>query len=178
MANELDSRLVEHFRCFQDLDAEHTEQLAGRLKEVRLPKGHTIFEEGDDGDTAYFLVSGEVEVRAACPSEEDCSLATISAGQILGEISLLTGSARTATAITLGEVELWEISRATLESAADGGEAWATRFLLGTSQTLANRLALVNQQIVGLLSDRNRPAEKRVAELDRLRDRLFSEWSF
>jgi CRP/FNR family transcriptional regulator, cyclic AMP receptor protein len=176
--SSLDTRLSRDFACFQNLNEAQAQALADSLKQVTLPKGHVIFKEGETGDTAYFLVSGQVEVSAAIASEEDCSLATISGGQILGEISLLTGSARTATAVTLGEVEMWEIARPTLEAACERGEAWATRFLFVTAQTLANRLGLVNQQVVGLLADRSAPVEKQAAELDRLRDRLFSEWSF
>lgn len=178
MENALDTRLVQTFRCFQELTPEQTTALAQCLRRANLPKGHTIFREGDAGETAYFIVSGEIEVSASSPTEEDCSLATIGAGQILGEISLLTGCPRTATAVTLGAVEAWEMSRETLETAADRGEPWANRFLLSVSQTLANRLATVSQQIVSLIADRNRPAEKKVAELDRLRERLLSEWSF
>lgn len=73
-----------------------------------FPAGHALFRRGEAGDTAYLLGEGEVEVPEHA--------ATARAGDLLGEIGLLTsGHRRTASAICRTGVRAWTISYARLE---------------------------------------------------------------
>jgi len=55
--------------------------------------GEVIFHEGDKGDRVHFVVSGKIDL-----DHQGKALPTLGAGEILGEIALLTGATRTATA--------------------------------------------------------------------------------
>lgn len=58
--------------------------------------GQTIFRQGDDGDRAYFIHSGDVEVvREENGSEK--VLARLTRGQYFGEMALLANQPRNAT---------------------------------------------------------------------------------
>ncbi|MEK7862143.1 MAG: cyclic nucleotide-binding domain-containing protein, partial [Chloroflexota bacterium] len=77
---------------FADLPAASIEALAAKLEPVDFRAGDVLLREGERGDDAYLLRSGEVEVLRA-----DRPLATLGPGSFVGEVSALTGTARTAT---------------------------------------------------------------------------------
>lgn len=66
------------------------------IAEIRkLPAGRTLMREGEPGREFVALVDGHVEVR-----RKNRKLRTLGPGDWLGEIALLTGGPRTATATT------------------------------------------------------------------------------
>jgi len=68
----------------------------GRLEE--FGPGELLFRQGDQGDRLYILKSGALEVLAApADGAEAVPVAYLGAGEVLGELALLTGSPRTAT---------------------------------------------------------------------------------
>lgn len=68
-----------------------------------LPPGRAIFRQGDPGDCAYFIRSGEVEV---VDENTGATLRTLAAGEYFGEIALIADAPRSATVRTLTSVEL------------------------------------------------------------------------
>lgn len=67
-----------------------------------LSAGSTIFEQGQDSnDMMYAIVEGEVEIYINGKLED-----TIGPGTTLGELGLIDGGARTATAVTKTDCRL------------------------------------------------------------------------
>jgi len=60
---------------------------------VRFEPGDVIFRHGDEGDALYVVGSGEVDIEIDGKVVE-----TVSQGAIFGEMALIDGSARSATA--------------------------------------------------------------------------------
>jgi CRP/FNR family transcriptional regulator, cyclic AMP receptor protein len=60
--------------------------------------GDKIFKEGDDGNLAFVLQSGEVEIVKNAGLENEFIIATVGQGGIIGEMALLDNSNRMATA--------------------------------------------------------------------------------
>ena len=77
---------------FADLPAATIEALAAKLELVEFPEGAELLREGETGDDAYLLRTGEVEVTRG-----GRHLAKLQSGSFVGEVSALTGTARTAT---------------------------------------------------------------------------------
>jgi len=69
----------------------------------RFPAQHTIFRQGDDGDCAYFVRKGEVEVIG---EEDGKVVARLGPGKYFGEMSLISNAPRNATVRTSGPAEL------------------------------------------------------------------------
>ncbi len=89
---------------FADLPAPAIEALAAKLEPVAFASGELILKEGEAGDDAYLLREGEVEV-----THGGRALATLGAGAFVGEISALTGAARTATVCARGAVSAFRV---------------------------------------------------------------------
>ncbi len=76
----------------------------------RFDAGDTIIEEGSVGLGCFIITAGRVEVFT---THEDCKipLAVLGDGAVLGEMALLDGEPRSASAVALEEVECLLLSR-------------------------------------------------------------------
>jgi DHA3 family macrolide efflux protein-like MFS transporter len=81
---------------------------------VTADAGTAITKAGDTGDSAFFIMSGRIAVGVATEMGEYRSLASIGAGDVIGEIAALTGSTRTADVVAEEETELMEVPATTL----------------------------------------------------------------
>jgi CRP-like cAMP-binding protein len=122
-------------------------------------------------------------VKLGAPAQDDRTLATLESGAILGEMGPLVNTPRTATAISNGESYLWRISTRAFHDALQKGDAWATSFLLAAAQMLGRRVINMNEELIKLSAKLQSSLEqpqirKAVAEIEQLRKRLTTEWSF
>src|SRR5690349_6621493 len=72
------------------------DQLAAKLQMRAFPRGSCIVRQGDIGASMFVLVDGKVTVTVHLRSGEE-RVATLGPGDIVGEMSLLTGARRNAT---------------------------------------------------------------------------------
>ncbi|MCP4304257.1 MAG: cyclic nucleotide-binding domain-containing protein [bacterium] len=112
------------------LDEAGLDALASSVRGVTFEQGETIFREGDAGSNMYVIVGGSVSVSINLPIG-DHRTATLNAGDLVGEMSLLTGSHRVATVIAKTSVELIEITEA------------AMKMMLGAGPSIIDRLAVI-----------------------------------
>src|SRR5205823_13377284 len=90
--------------------------LSPLLEPVEFSAGMVIFREGEPTDS-FFVVDGG-DVRLEVHSDEidsDATLAFVSAGALLGEIGILTGASRSATALAHTDVKARRMSRDEIE---------------------------------------------------------------
>ena len=78
--------------------------------EMTFAEGSAIFEEGDEGDAAYPIHDGRVEIRKGTRSSGPQKLAVLRKGDGLGKLALFDGRPRMAGAIALTEVKAIRIS--------------------------------------------------------------------
>jgi CRP-like cAMP-binding protein len=95
---------LHHLAPFRDCTPAELRALAGALDEASLPAGRTLCRQGETGLEAFVIASGEVDVII-----DDIHVATLGAGQMVGELSVLDRGPRTATVITRTPVELFVI---------------------------------------------------------------------
>ena len=116
---EMDRRFTEsHLRGLKllaGLSPSQLEDVSSRLKPVRYRQGETIIREGDPGQEMYFIESGRVRVVRGTGSQA-LLLAELGAGDLFGEMALLTGSPRSATVSALSEMNLWAMSQADFDA--------------------------------------------------------------
>lgn len=91
---------------FADLDARSLEAVGVLAREVSEPAGTTLMAQGEPGDAFYVIVEGTVRVERAGET-----VRSLSAGGFLGEIALLEGGTRTATATCVDDCRLLQIQR-------------------------------------------------------------------
>ncbi len=98
---------------FCELETEAFVETVKHLHYKRVPKGSKLLEEGEKGDTLLIIASGTIDI-----DKGGVTLATLNPGSVLGEMALITGAPRSATATALEEVEYFELSRKDVQSLA------------------------------------------------------------
>lgn len=78
--------------------------------------GYVLFRQGEDAETCFILKSGAVDLTRMDKSGREIRFATLGKGEILGEMSMILGTQRTATATARETTEVAEISKEDFDS--------------------------------------------------------------
>ncbi len=100
---------------FRDLPAPATEGLARALQRVEYAPGDHMIDQGDEGDRWYAIADGTVEIQ-----QGGHHLRELGRGDAMGEIALLHGSPRTASAIARTPVTAYTLDRDSFLTAVTG----------------------------------------------------------
>lgn len=101
-----------------------------------------LFREGEPGSVMYVIQSGRVKITRQFPSGER-TLAVLNPGDFFGEMAILNGKARNATAVTLEAVRALEIDARTLEAMVLGNGEIAVRLITRLARRLDSANALI-----------------------------------
>ncbi len=115
----------------------NTKDLVFTRKNLHFKEGDVIFSEQDEGEEMYLIDSGEVKiVKTIDDVVVNISYRNLSAGDIFGEMSLITGSRRVASAIALTDCNLHVMEKEAFMSNISTNWDFANKILV----TLARRL--------------------------------------
>jgi serine/threonine protein kinase len=114
----------------------------------RYAAGESIVREGERGERAYIVESGECEVFR---SGSDVPIRTIGPGEVIGELALFTAGPRTASIRALTAMTLLEVTREALEQELPQG-SWTRQII----DSLAQRFVSVDQSARPQPPDRER----------------------
>jgi len=117
---------------FGGLTDSQSDQIAEQGREISVPAGEVLFQLGDAADCMYYILEGKARVYLPNDHGDEVALATLAAGDCVGEMALLDGGTRSASvaALTAGTNALTlqpMISGAAVAMASDGGktiEGW------------------------------------------------------
>ena len=90
---------------FGGLEPDALERLAASMRSRRFRRGEVIFHVGDPGDALFVIVSGEVKISLPSETGDEAILATLRPGDVFGELALLDGAPRSASASALTPTE-------------------------------------------------------------------------
>jgi uncharacterized membrane protein len=111
-----DSELLKDVGLFQFLDQEERVVLAGQLEIGHFKAGELLFQIGEPGETLYVIRKGVVEAFFKNDTGERITLDTVEAGGFIGELSLLDGGPRSASAVAVEDTEVLRLDRRNLEA--------------------------------------------------------------
>ncbi len=92
-------------------DAASRHNVRHMSQRVVLAPGEVLFTQGDEGQDAYIIVSGAVHIKAVRRGV-DALVNVLGPGEMLGELALIDGGPRTATAIAAERTELAQVTNA------------------------------------------------------------------
>src|SRR5690349_7728931 len=102
--------LLKTIPLFESLDEDHLTALAGKLRETKVAADQQIFAQGDEGDAMYLIEDGAVDIVAGT-GKQRVVLTSLFKQQYFGELSLLDGASRSATAIAARDSSLLALDR-------------------------------------------------------------------
>jgi hypothetical protein len=97
------------------------QELVEVIRELRLEgfqPGEIVVTEGEPGDSLYVVASGRVRAFVRTADGRNREVRQLGEGEFFGEISLLSGSPRTATVTAASAVELLVLDRSALDGIA------------------------------------------------------------
>jgi NTE family protein len=130
---------------FEGLEPALLEAIAREIEWFSLPGGTTLFDSGDPPDALYIVVSGHLGAYALTPEGYRRAVGSVSAGETVGEMALISGKPRSATVIALRDSELGRLS----------ADAFARlmlshpKGLMRVTQLMAQRLDAAQRQVRG-----------------------------
>jgi CRP/FNR family cyclic AMP-dependent transcriptional regulator len=96
---------------FRGLGDDALESIARGLRVRRFRRGEVIFHLGDPGDALFIVTSGAVKITLPSETGDEAILATLRPGDFFGELALLDGAPRSATAAALERTETLVLPR-------------------------------------------------------------------
>lgn len=105
-----DAELLAGIPFFAGLDRHKLKLLVFTSERQKLEAGEILFSQGDQGELAYVIVDGDVDVVVAT-AEGPVKVAAAGRGDLIGELALLCDAPRTATIKAVGPVTFLSIAK-------------------------------------------------------------------
>ncbi len=154
--------LIAKIPLFQSVPAEQRRELVETFKPVDFPPGMIIAREGEQGDSFFVIISGEVEIIKAFNTPEARSFGIRSVGDFIGEMSLLERQGlRSATVRSVSQVTLLGINRGEFNLMLQRWPNLAIEML----HEMSLRLRSTEQATIHDLQEKNIQLTKAYAEL-------------
>lgn len=97
---------------FRSLSPAHLQKIIGLARTLMLPAHHLVFGQADGGDEMLVVLSGRLKISVTRQRDGgEITLGVLGPGELFGEIAMLDGRGRSASATTLTPCELLEIHR-------------------------------------------------------------------
>ncbi len=152
---------IAHVEVMQSIPARERQAIVAFLKPVFAAPGDVLCREGEPGEYFYMVVEGEAEVLKG-----EKVVNTMGAGEVFGEMSLLTGEPRSATVIARTPMELYQLHQEHFQNVL----TWSPHMAWALSRALARRLQMATESRVAAEHHLDRWRQKLIdrVELDLL----------
>ena len=137
---------LRRIKVLAELADEHLMSFARYLDLVRLPQYADVVKAGEEGDSMFMLLEGELRVRVLVHGKESI-LATLEPGESFGELALLDEGKRSADVIANVESSVLKISRSGLKKLFEEAPALAAPFMHALGRATAARLRATNRRV-------------------------------
>jgi len=135
------SGLAKRIPLFNGVSPEDTHKIFSKGMTVVMEKDNVIFYEGTEGNQMFVVLAGTVDLFSGKKK-----IARLTSGDMFGEMALINNEPRSATAVAVERSQLFVLSE--------------TAFQKLMTKRISIRMLL---NIVGVMSDRIREANKRLA---------------
>jgi CRP-like cAMP-binding protein len=131
----------------QTLKAEQLDMLSAAAEPVSFEQGAVIMTQGTQDNSMFVILEGAARVRASLPDAAVVrEIAIIASGDIVGEMSLMTGAPRSATVTAMTALRTLKITKPTIEM-----------LLADTPELLDRFSAILAARQAGLTAQADRP---------------------
>ena len=134
------AEILDETRWANEFSWPEIESLAYYLSMQRASRHDVICREGAADDTMFIIARGSVNILKEGSGGNKRILAALGQGQTLGEMSLLDGEPRSATAVAESDVVLLAMSKSALEDMIREKPGLAVKFIMKLARLLSQRL--------------------------------------
>lgn len=128
-------------------DGDAAEKIAGYCQRATAAAGVELVAQGTPAADIIFIEAGHGSVEVAGSVGTPVHVATIDAGDIVGEIGFYLGDRRAASVVARDEMVVWRLSREAIERLQHEAPEVALRFHRGMAAMLSRRLASTSRHV-------------------------------
>lgn len=172
------ARALSAVPLFQSLEEKEIEKLAQLLEEVSYRGGETVFHQNDAGDAMYIVRDGAVRIWTRDQDVHEVTLAVLDPGQFFGELAVLDGSPRSATATSSQDTVVYRLSQKDFHAFMLAHPSVALTMIREIGARLRQTNQLVSQRVTRNI---NEEMEEKMTVGGRIADRVASfggSWTF
>lgn len=142
---------LRNFSIFSGFSDHEVGAVAALMVEKRLSEGAAVYLEHMPGESLYLIKSGTIRISKMLGEGEEKTLVVLGPGEFFGEMALLDGSARAATARVLEVADLQILRKADFENFATTYPAIALKLIRNVVKCFCRKLHDSNQEIKDLI---------------------------
>jgi CRP-like cAMP-binding protein len=148
-------------------------------RRVTFKAGHAVLKEGTRATTCYLVERGTVNVSKKLPGGLEFTLATMRKGEFIGEMAMLSGMPRSASAVAAGPVQVLEIKRSDFARLLNEEHSFAVQLSLHFACALARRCSRMLKLIEAESPDGRvlRRGTRREVDIRHVLDKVYSLWA-
>ena len=146
LPTEIDLSDLGRIDLFRNLTVADLRRLGELLHRKTFPAGKSLMTVDQTGEVVYFILSGAVKVHIEQEDGSDVSISILGPGEIIGEMSALDQTNRSASVITIEKTTLLWVDRETFRRYVMAIPALAADLAC----TISSRLRSANEQIQSL----------------------------
>lgn len=140
-------------QMFSDFEWRDIETLSGYMQAYEASDGTALFHEGDNGHYMCLVFKGRVDIYKEDHHDKEKIVAIVGAGKTLGEMAIIDGEPRSATAIVSEPTTLALLTKDNFLRIANEKPPLAAKILLKIARLLSQRLRRTSGLLVDYLED-------------------------
>lgn len=148
----INPKVLKGLSLFYELSDDELAEVAKVSEHKFYKPGETIMREGEPGGTLYVIKNGEIKITRAFHQQEDIVLTILRDDEFFGELSLIDGRARSASAIAMNEVELILLSKEKFDPFAAKFPLAGYKIMRRITIVVGSLLRDMNEKFVGMIN--------------------------
>jgi CRP/FNR family transcriptional regulator, cyclic AMP receptor protein len=128
---------------FRELDEATFDNLLRAAKPKIYKSRASIFHEGDPGGSMLMVLSGQIKITSLAANGKECVLAFMGPGDVIGELTVLDGGARTASAQAIEASRVLELTRSAFMTVLENNPSTALKII----EILCKRLRATSEMV-------------------------------
>lgn len=146
MAMLSNQELIRRVPLFSMLTPAQVDSLAANVAKQRIKRGANVVEQGKSSNALFLILAGRAHVVMADSKAREVIVATLKAGDYIGEMSLIDNEAHSATVTADTQMDVLVLGRDDFTRCVNENVAIASAVMRG----LVQRLRSADQKIVSL----------------------------
>lgn len=147
----IDANMIKDLTLFYDMDASELDEVAKACDYRIFQPGEVIMKEGDPGGIMFLIRAGEIKITRKVHHREDMVLTILRENDFFGEMSLMDGRARSATATAVTHAELIILDKESFDVLAKNSPACGYKVVKRIAIMIGSLLREMNEKFVGMM---------------------------
>ncbi len=151
MVNSEDFTTIKSSLMLQDFSDEELNTLAGFCQMREMSEGTTVFIENMPGESLFLVKKGTIRVSKMFAEGDEKTLVVLGPEDIFGEMAVIDGLPRSATARVAEDAELISLKKKDLEQLCQDDAALAFKLVRNIVKVFSKRVREANEEYRDML---------------------------